>query len=161
MFQSIVNVKQTSGIAGDFADNSPRRCSAYVLNKNGNQLPTLGRAFTFKDATNDPMQVTIGNAGTAQAPATFAGILVNTKELVRSALTASLEVADYSEGTLCTMGHIWVKVATAVTVGAQAYFDPATGEIGDSTLTDGIAISGAKFVLCNALSNEMAVVELA
>lgn len=158
--QTNVNVKQAVGVIGDFYDDSPRRAIARNLNASaGGALPTVGNAFTYESGVADPTQVIMGGLGT------FAGILVNGKELVRSnGLEAGLTVANNSVGTVCTMGHVWVKVDTAVKVGYLACYNTTTGAI--SGVMTGSAPSGyalipnAKFVAVNADADGLAVIEL-
>jgi hypothetical protein len=95
----------------------------------------------------------------------FAGILVNGKELVRSnGLEAGLTVADNSVGSICSMGHVWVKTVNAVQVGYLACYNTTTGDI--TGIASGSAPSGyelipnAKFVAVNAEANGLAVLEL-
>lgn len=158
--QTNVNVKQAVGVIGDFYDDSPRRAMARNLNASaGGALPTVGNAFTYENGVADPTQVIMGGLGT------FAGILVNGKELVRSnGLEAGLTVADNSVGTVCTMGHVWVKVEDAVKVGYLACYNTTTGAI--TGISTGSAPSGyqlipnAKFVAVNAEADGLAVIEL-
>lgn len=158
-FQSIINQFQEPGIPGEFADNSPRTVQPAILNGTDDALPTIGRVFTYTAPTTDPMQVTLGGAA-----ANFAGILVNPKELVRAnGLTAGLEVAKGSIGSICREGHIWVKVDAAVTLSSIPMYNIATGTISgtDSTVpTEYAAIPNAKFVLVNSAVDGMAVLEL-
>lgn len=158
--QSNVNVKQAVGVIGDFFDDSPRRVIARNLNAGANgDLPTIGNAFTYSAVATDPTQVAMGGTGV------FAGILVNGKELVRSnGLTSGLTVADNSVGSICSMGHVWVKVEGAVQVGYLACYNTTTGAI--TGIASGSAESGyalipnAKFVAVNADADGLAVIEL-
>jgi hypothetical protein len=158
--QSIVNTKQAVGVIGDFYDDSPRRVMGKNLNASaGGALPTVGNAFTYSAVSTDPTQVVMGGTGA------FAGILVNGKELVRSnGLEAGLTVADNSIGSICTMGHVWVKVDATIQVGYIACYNTTTGSI--SGIASGSAPSGyelipnAKFVAVNANADGLAVIEL-
>lgn len=158
-FQSIINQFQAPGIPGEFADNSPRTVQPAILSGTDNALPTIGRVFTYTAPTADPMQVTLGGE-----EANFAGILVNPKELVRAnGLTAGLEVAEDSIGSICREGHIWVKVDAAVTLSSIPVYNTTTGTIsgtGATVPTGYAAIPNAKFVLVNSAADGMAVLEL-
>lgn len=154
--QSTVNVKQGFGLVGEFYDNSPRRAHAYILKTNSSQVPVIGRAFT---ATSNEGEAKIGGTGV------FKGILVSPKEHVVQGLSASLDLADGTVGTLCTFGHIIVKVASAVAEGNGAQYNNTTGEI-STPATQGTADSGctlipnSKFVFYGAAANGLAVLEL-
>lgn len=101
----------------------------------------------------------------------FAGILVSPKEhalLGTSAdtLGASLAIPAGKAGSLCTMGHIIVRVAGAVAIGDQAQYNTTTGAISApasaGTADSGCAlIAGSKFVFVAGLADGLAVLELA
>lgn len=159
-FQATINKLQAPGIPGEFADNSPRTVQPAILNGTTNTQPTIGRVFTYTAPTTDPMQVTLGGA-----VANFAGVLVNPKELVRAnGLTAGLEVAEDSIGSICREGHIWVKVDAAVTIASIPVYNTTTGTIsgytGETVPTGYVAIPNAKFVLVNSAADGLAVLEL-
>lgn len=161
MFQKTVNTFSAPGIPGDFYDNSPRRVhGAVLLAGTDDTLPEIGKPFFYVDADNDPTKVATGAA--AAAAGTFAGILVNGKELVRSnGLTSGLTVAPGTVGSLCTMGHIWIKVSNATTIEDNIFYMTATGTYqadSGTTLTGGILIG--KAVIVNAAAGEMAILEL-
>lgn len=161
MFQKSVNTFSAPGIPGDFYDNSPRRVQPAVLNAGTDDVqPEVGKPFFYLNAATDPMQVATGAA--AAAAGSFAGILVNGKELVRAnGLTAGLTVAPGTVGSLCTMGRVWVKVSNSTTVGNNIFYMSATGlyqASANDTVSGGILIG--KAVIVNAAADEMAVVEL-
>lgn len=140
-FQTTVNQALANGVAGDYADDSPRRDTGYILLANDSQNPTVGAAFTLN---GEDGQAQIGGDGD------FAGILVNSKMYANyNNLTAGLELPSGSQGSLCTMGHIYVTSATAYEPGYIAAFDTTTGAISayaDSTSAEGTVIDGAKFI---------------
>ena len=148
MFQKTVNTFSAPGIAGDFYDESPRRVQPAIANG----VVTIGNPVWYSDATTDPLKVT------ASAGATLLGVVVNGKELVRAnGLTAGLDVASGSVVSVCTMGRVWIKVATDVTVGDTIHFDASTGEYSN---TASVSNPIGKAVIVNAAAGEMAVVEI-
>lgn len=155
--QSVVNIKQTPGIAGDFFDDSPRRVDPKVLTAADGSLPTVGNVFTVADAAN-PSVVILGGTGSV------AGILVNGKELVRSnGLTAGLTVDGDTVGSIMAMGRCWVKVGNEITINSLPAYDTTTGAIVGvaSAAGEGQAlIPGAKFVEVNSAANGLAVIQL-
>lgn len=155
MFQNSVNVKQAFGLIGSFYDDAPRIVDPYTLAKNGDALPAVGKAFTTTVAT--PTVAKLGGSDI------FAGILVSPHEYVKQGLGDSLELADGTIGQICKKGRVVVKVATAVSVGYNAFYNATTGDIAGasaSTLSGYVAIPNAKFVLVNSSANELAVLEL-
>lgn len=165
--QSTVNVKQTPGMPGDFYDNSPRRVASAILVAGGTAEvpPEIGQPFFFTDLATDPRKAATGVEAVNGGSASFAGILVNGKELVRAnGLTAGLTVSVNSIGSLCTMGHVWVKVPGAsVTAESNIYYDIAGGTYSTSATVSGGTESNVligKAIAVNAASGEMCVVEL-
>lgn len=156
--QNKVYEKQAIGVVGELADTSPVRATSYVLKANGTVMPKIGCAFTYATTENE---VTIGGTGT------FAGIAISPKGYALNAnLSPSLELASGAVGAICSMGHVNVVSKTAVSPNNIAAFDPATGEIYAYATTDAATtaehtvIPNAKFVLCSAKANEIAILEL-
>ena len=165
--QSTVNVKQTPGMPGDFYDNSPRRVASAILVAGGTAEvpPEIGQPFFFTDLTNDPRKAATGVEAANGGTASFAGILVNGKELVRTnGLSAGLTVSVNSIGSLCTMGHVWIKVpGLTVTAESKIYYDVAGGTYTTSATVSGDTTANVligKAVAVNAASGEMCVIEL-
>ena len=165
--QNTVNIKQTPGIPGDFYDNSPRRVAPAILVTAGTSgvLPEIGQPFFYTDLATDPRKAATGVEAVDGGTAAFAGVLVNGKELVRTnGLTAGLTVSVNSIGSLCTMGHVWIKVpGLTVTVEDKIYYDVAGGTYTTSATVSGDTVSNVligKAVAVNAASGEMCVLEL-
>ena len=154
-FQTTVNQELAAGIAGDYADDSPRRDTSYILIANDEQNPTIGAAFTLN---GEDGQAQIGGSGD------FAGILVNSKMYANyNNLTAGLELPSGSQGSLCTFGHIYVESATAFEPGYIAAFDTTTGAISayaDSTSAEGTVIDNAKFIGYSGDAGEIGILQL-
>lgn len=160
--QKAVNVKQGFGVCGEFYDDSPRKVHTFLLNASaGGALPEFGKAFTY-----DTVEGQAKLAGTG----VFAGILVSPKEHAlmgtsANTLGASLAIPAGKAGSLCTMGHIIVRVAGAVAIGKQAQYNTTTGAISapaSTTADSGCAlIPNSKFVFVAGLEDGLAVLELA
>lgn len=121
--------------------------------------PTIARAFTF-NSENNAVQ---GGSGV------FCGVLVNSKEYANKngVGNASLQLYNGVQGSLCTMGRIFVKSATQVQVGYVAAFNQNDGSINAYANAGSIPagftqIANAKFILknVNAGSNLCAILEL-
>ena len=74
---------------------------------------------------------------------TFKGIAIRD-------ITISHDTADQYEEpdnvAVMNRGDIWVKVGTSVVNDKQAYYNSSTGEIGDSGISNAVAIAGAIFL---------------
>ncbi len=149
--QTTVNKLLAFGVAGSFYDNSPRIVDSYIVSGGA-----ICNAFTVSSA--DPAKATLGGSGV------FAGIAVNTKEYAITGLTASMAFEDGANAQLCTEGRIVLQLPNAVTVGQAAFFNTTTGVIqpgtSGATVTGCTEIVGSKFVLVNALANEVSVLQL-
>lgn len=127
------------------------------INATATALPTVARVFTLDSAPDQTANYgyACGNAkmgGTDE----FLGVLVHPKAYVNwSYFSPSLELREGEIGELCVKGHIIVAVTAPVTIGAAAYYDPATGEIGPNGGTTTTAIPNGKFVLFNSDSAGM------
>lgn len=161
-FQTQVNEFLAVGIPGEYADASPRREAGYILLSNTvddvEYPPVVANAFTFS-ADNDGY-AQVGGSGV------FAGVLVNPKQFANyQGLNATLELPSGLQGGLCTFGHIYVKPATAYTIGSVAAFDTTTGAINayDSSadVPSGYTlIENAKFIKYSGEADTIAVLEL-
>ena len=140
-FQTAVNQSLANGIIGDYADDSPRRDTGYILLANDEQNPVIGAAFTESGTDG---QAQIGGSGV------FAGVLVNSKQYANyNNLDAALELPSGTQGSLCTFGKIYVQSLTAFAAGYAAAFDTTTGAISayaDTDSAEGTVIDNAKFV---------------
>jgi len=161
-FQTTINQFLAAGIEGEYADDSPRREAGYILlaqrdvSENITALPKIGCVFTQAEADG---QAVVGGDGV------FAGILVNPKEHVNQAnLSASLELPDGSQGGLCTMGHVYVKSATAFAPGYVAAYANATGAISAYASASSIPETStqipAQFVKISGSANGVGILEI-
>lgn len=128
--QSAYNRYGSAGVAGAFADMSGWDADSRIL-----ESASAGFGLAVSQGEAD--------AGAILGGATFVGITVRDITLVHA-------TADrYEEGdtmAVAARGDIWVKVANAVTVGLQAYYNSSTGAIGKTGISNGVAIAGAKFL---------------
>lgn len=151
-FQTSVNQKLAVGVVGEFYDDSPRRVDPYTIASSS--AGSIGCAYTV-DST-DPSKVNLGGTGA------FAGIAVNGKELAVNGLSASIAFKQYDEAEICSMGRIWLSIASDVSVGMAAYFDKTTGAISAAasgeTIDNKTEIVGSKFILVKGASAEPMVV---
>lgn len=160
--QTVINRFLAAGIEGEYADDSPRRETGYVLVAQRNEsevitaLPKIGCAFTHTETDG---QAIVGGTGA------FAGVLVNPKMYVNQAnLTASMELPDGSQGGLCTMGHVFVKSATAFAPGYVAAYANATGVISAYASAASIPETStqipAQFVQVSGSANGLGILEI-
>ena len=168
--QNTINVKQTPGMPGDFYDNSPRRVAPAILVTAGTAgaLPEIGQPFFYTDIEENPLKAATGVTAVAGGTATFAGVLVNGKELVRNnGLTAGLTVSGNSIGSLCKLGHVWIRVPGAAVVAEQPIYYDIAGGTYTTSATASAEVSGntanvqiGKAIAVNAAAGEMCVLEL-
>lgn len=155
-FQKTVNQYQTLGIPGEFADDSPSRVTPYSCLANSSAQPTVGYVFT--QGTNDN-EAKVGGSGA------YLGVLVEPKQYANFAnLSASLAVNPGTNGEICSMGHIFVKSATAFEPGYLAEYEPATGAISAiadtlSTAT-AVQIPAARFIKVSGAAGTVGILEL-
>jgi len=154
--QTTVNQYQVLGVPGEFADDSPSRVAPYSCLANGSAQPTVGCVFT--QGTNDNEAV-VGGSGA------YLGVLVEPKQYANFAdLTATLAVKPGTNGEICSMGHIFVKSATAFEPGYLAEYEPATGVISaiEDTLSTATAVQipAAKFIKVSGAANSVGILEL-
>lgn len=136
-FQQSINIYNTPGMPGDLAYSGPMRGTVYNLNSsNATPSNTVGNAFTVTNGGNPDTTAGTPNAGTARVGGTgsFAGILVNSKEYALYGasgipLNPTLNLPDYSIGTLATMGEFFVNIDNQPSVGDLATYDSADGSI--------------------------------
>lgn len=141
--QSTVLTSQGFGVVGDVYSDSPRRVKSYILNSAANPV---GYAYTV---SAEGIAV-LGGTGE------FAGILAHPKSYAAtSGLTATLSLAQYTQGELLEMGEIVISTATAAAIGDLVVYDTTsgalstvdrivevTGEISTTTLTVTAVTSG-------------------
>lgn len=135
-FQSSVNIFTTLGIPGEMAFDSPYYSKSYILNSSG--TPNLvGNAFTVSaQGSPDPA----GNSSfspTAEVGGTgvFAGILWNPKQYAsfgnttNGPLGPTLQLPDYSQGELMTMGELFVYLPAGSNIGDLVVYDTTYGNL--------------------------------
>lgn len=154
--QTTVNQYQVLGVVGEFADDSPHRCTPYSCLANDTLQPAVGLVFT--QGTNDNEAV-VGGSGA------YLGVLVEPKQYANFAnLNATLNVNPGTNGEICNMGHIFVKSPTAVKPGYVAAYNPATGIISGfetaGDITSGYIRIPAKFIKVSAAANQVSILEL-
>ena len=161
-FQTQINQFLAAGIEGEYADDSPRREAGYILLAQTDEsdvvtaLPKFACAFTHTEVDG---QAIIGGTGA------FAGVLVNPKMYVNQAgLNPSLELPNGSQGGLCTMGHVFVKSATAFAPGYVAAYANTTGVISAyadaSSIPEGSTQLPAQFIQVSGSANDLGILEL-
>ncbi len=156
-FQASVNISNAIGVPGEMAFSGPLRAEAYNLYSAG-VANVIGYAYTLTTGANpNPTAYPPGspNAGTAQVGGTgvFAGLLMSPKEYQLNGTTAggplapSMTLADYSIGSLMTMGYLFVNLPGPALVGDLVTYDPLTGALNSITpqtqFTASIAAGGA------------------
>lgn len=161
-FQTQINQFLAAGIEGEYADDSPRRETGYILlgqdDGEGNitAYPKFACAFTH---TENDGEAVVGGTGA------FAGILVNPKMYVNYAnLNPSLSLPNGTQGGLCTMGHIFVKSATAFAPGYVAAYANATGVISAYASAASIPETStqipAQFIQVSGSANDLGILEV-
>lgn len=156
MVQTSVNKYQVIGIPGEFADDSPSRVTPFACLANSTAQPTVGYVFTQGTADNEAK---VGGSGA------YLGVLVEPKQYANyNNLNASLEVKPGTNGEICSMGHIFVKSATAFKPGYLAEYEPATGAISaiEDTLSTATAVQipAARFIKVSGSVNDIGILEL-
>ncbi len=155
-FQTSVNQYQVLGVPGEFADDSPSRVAPYSCLANSGAQPTVGCVFTQGTADNEAV---VGGSGE------YLGVLVEPKQYANYAnLNPSLAVNPGTNGEICSMGHIFVKSATAFAPGYLAEYEPATGVISaiEDTLSSATAVQvpNARFIKVSGAANSVGILEL-
>lgn len=156
MVQTSVNKYQVIGVPGEFADDSPSRVTPFACLANSTAQPTVGYVFTQGTADNEAK---VGGSGV------YLGVLVEPKQYANyNNLNASLEVKPGTNGEICSMGHIFVKSATAFKPGYLAEYEPATGAISaiEDTLSTATAVQipAARFIKVSGGANGVGILEL-
>lgn len=118
--------------------------------------PVVARAYTYLDKESE---AGVGGSGV------FAGILVEPKEFARyNNFQATLTIPDGTTGSLCTFGHILVKVTDAIEIGDTAFYSTTDGTIkggtAGSSIEGYVEIKNSKFVFFDASADGTAVLEL-
>lgn len=117
-FQTSVGLTQAFGVAGQLYRNSPVRTQVRKLVSTPN-ANTIGNACTVVSEGI----ATIGGTGV------FDGLLGFPKEYVSPTLTATMVLADNTEGELVTMGEVVVNYAGAANIGDKVVYDTTTGAL--------------------------------
>lgn len=157
MVQTAVNKYQVIGVPGEFADDSPSRVTPFACLANSTAQPTVGYVFTQGTADNEAK---VGGSGT------YLGVLVEPKQYANynGDLSATLAVKPGTNGQICSMGHIFVKSATAFKPGYLAEYEPATGAISaiENTLSTATAVQipAARFIKVSGGANGVGILEL-
>ena len=118
-------------------------------------LPTVGKIFTLKSENN---AVQGGNG-------VFLGVLVNSKEYINfKNLDATLTVANGSQGSICSMGRVAVKVNNNIQIGYVVSFDNQGNIYGYADSSNVPAnqtlIENSKFIIKNVNAGEIAILQL-
>lgn len=155
--QTSVNKFQVLGVPGEFADNSPSRVTPYTLEANSTVAPAVGCVFT-QSTTGDSV-AKVGGSGN------FLGVCIEPKQYANKAgLNATLNLNAGQIGELCSMGHIFVKSATAFAPGYLAEYEPATGVISAiaDTLSTATAVQvpNARFIEVSGAAGHVGILEL-
>ena len=147
---------QTTGLAGEIARDGPQRSTPWILNSSG-QPNVIG--YAYRKVADGEAEV--GGTGA------FVGILSQPKEhaLVgsgSSSLTPSNILADGLNGTLTTMGILYIQLdgtGDAGTVDKALYSNDTTGAIAAGTPGAGeTAIPNAKIVIDDVPADGLAIV---
>lgn len=157
MVQTQVNQYQVIGVPGEFADDSPSRVTPFACLANSTAQPTVGYVFTQGTADNEAK---VGGSGA------YLGVLVEPKQYANynGDLSATLAVKPGTNGQICSMGHVFVKSATAFKPGYLAEYEPATGAISaiEDTLSTATAVQipAARFIKVSGGANGVGILEL-
>ena len=155
--QTSVNQYQVIGVPGEFADDSPTRVTPFTCVANSTVQPAVGCVFTQGTADD---QAKVGGSGT------YLGVLVEPKQYANfnGDLSATLNIKAGSVGEICSMGHIFVKSATAFAPGYLAEYEPATGVISaiEDTLSTATAVQvpNARFIKVSGGANGIGILEI-
>ena len=117
-FQSTVGLNQAFGIQGELYANSPSRAQSMTLVSTPN-ANTIGNAFTVSSEGI----ATVGGTGV------FAGILANPKVYAGATLTATMVLADQTQGELVTMGELTVYLNSAAAIGNKVVYNTTSGAL--------------------------------
>lgn len=136
------------GVVGEIADSSLKR----VLMKTvGTGSVEIGCALTQSGDV-------VAKGGTG----VFAGIAVSPKQYSKDGLGTTMTIPANGSVEAMSFGRVWVKVAAAVTVGAQATFSQTAGTISAATGSGNTAIANSKFLTAatGGTGDEVALLEL-
>ena len=137
------------GVVGEIADSSIARVLTKTTGTGGVEI---GKAITETAGV-------VANGGTGGD--NFVGIAVSPKQYAKDGLGSTMQVKANSFVEALSFGRVWVKVADAVTVGAQATFD-ASGNISSATGAGKVAIANSKFLTAatGGTGDEVALLQL-
>ena len=135
-FQQTVNINAALGIPGELSFDGPLRATQYIINSNGATPNLVGNAYTISGNANPDPTGSAPVGGTAQCGGTgvFAGILISPKEYPNFGVTgnplgATLAIPDYTEGSLCIMGQVFVNMPGPANAGDLVTYDSITGNL--------------------------------
>lgn len=138
--QSTVRFSPVTGVPGEMAFDGPHRAESGTLST----AAVIGTVVSQAPATRKWGQGAVTGA-------TRLGILANPKDTVLrgtagNPLAPSFTLPAESQGSVVTMGQIWVTATNAnAATGDVVYFDKTTGVI--TTTAPGAASPGATFAL--------------
>lgn len=142
--QSTVRFNTAGGVVGELAFDGPHRAESGTLSADA----SIGLVVSQDNTTGKWAPGAI--SGTKRF-----GVLINPKDKVLRGTTVggplapSLVLAANTQGTVCTMGQVWVQTATATAKpGDVVYVTDATGAI--TTTVPGAAAPGASTLLPGA-----------
>lgn len=119
--------------------------------------PKFACAFTHG---NEDGQAVLGGEGV------FAGVLVNPKMYANYLnLNPTLQIPNGSQGGLSTFGHIYVRSASAYSIGNIAAYDKTTGKISayvntEAVPANAVVIDNARFIKYSGEAGTVGVLEL-
>ena len=144
----VVN-KLPVGVVGEIADSSLKRV---LMKQVGTGAVEIGLALTAD--TNG----VVSKGGTGA----FAGIAVSPKQYSKDGLGTTMTIPANGSVEALSFGRVWVKVASAVTIGAQASFSQSAGTISAATGSGNTAIANSKFLTAatGGTGDEVALLEL-
>ena len=123
-FQTEVRQAQTSGIPGEFAENSPRSVFTATLDSNDASANVFSRAFS--NVNNEDRRVQAGGTGA------FAGFMTSPKQFVRqgelgNAFAANLTMPNEVPTEIAEEGIIYATLQNAGNIGDEIHYDTTTG----------------------------------
>ena len=154
-FQTQVNLDQTTGIPGEYAESGPKREFSGIIKSTNAAANIFSRAFSHVAASDD--NVIAGGTGA------YAGLLMNPKEHAAlgtsvGTLEPTLTLPSEVNASFGQMGIVYATLATTASIGMDVHYDTTTGATagqlhavaaGSTPATDRAAIAGAKIVRRN------------
>jgi len=134
-FQSVVNFVNAPGTPGDLAAEAPLVSQSVIVDSDGVTPNTIGFGASY--ITNvipfGEGQNTV-QTGNPTGTAVFAGIMANSKEQASfggksGPLSPTLDLADKSQVSVVSEGHMWVYMNTPSNIGDVVVYNNVTGEL--------------------------------